>query len=100
MDSGTIIFSDGMWVKWTVVEHVPYSPACYQHDEGYIVESSTGTPYFISSMTGIVYGEADNADPDSLDWLTREIEGAYSPEMREYIKDMDRMFASMEEDAA
>lgn len=85
--TGTLKFPDGTQVEWEFVEHVPYEPSAYHHDEGIIVASTT-TEYFISVGTGDVYGQSDD---DS--GLNRLLEDVQCPEIQTRI---DAFEAAME----
>jgi hypothetical protein len=87
-ERGVILFSDGSRVRWTKEEWLPYAPSENHHDEGMIVTSDSGTSYFISHMTGTVYGESDSDDP--MEGLTREIDGAICPSVARWLEQRAR----------
>ena len=86
--TGRIVFSDGTIFDWEAEEFLPYDPAAYMNDEGLVVVGveQPNISYFISTMTGDVYGPED-VDPDETT-LTRLIEGAVCPEITQQINDM------------
>lgn len=81
MQTGTLRYADGSEVQWEFVEHIPYEPSAYHWDEGIIVSVGSNM-YFISLMSGNVYGASDEDE----DELTRLIENAQCPEIDAQIK--------------
>ena len=89
--TGRIIFSDGTSAEWELVDYLYADRTAGQWDNGIIVAVPGGNEYFISTDTGHVYAQADEA-PHSL---TRLVEDAFDPEIRAEVN----KFADMMEKA-
>lgn len=87
--TGTLRYEDGSEIQWEFVEAIPYEPSAYQWDAGIIVQVGDNC-YFISTMTGDVYGQRDERWWDDGGSLTRLIENARCPEIDQQIADFER----------